>query len=145
VLRRRAADLGVAASVVFLGPRFGEEKNACYRHCDAFVLPSLSEGLPMVILEAWAYARPVLMTPECNLPEGFAAGAAVRMEATSQSIAEGLRQLLGVCEADRLTMGRRGRSLVEQRYSWPETARQLRSVHEWLLGRRPAPDSVESA
>ena len=59
-------------SVVFLGPQFGEAKAACYRNCDAFILPSFSEGLPMVILEAWAYGKPVLMTPQCNLPGGFA-------------------------------------------------------------------------
>src|SRR5207245_2579441 len=52
-----------ASSVAFLGPRFGADKNACYRACDAFILPSFSEGLPMTVLEAWAYAKPVLMTP----------------------------------------------------------------------------------
>src|SRR5438552_4392289 len=55
-------------SLLFLGPRFGEEKATAYRNADGFVLPSLSEGLPMAILEAWAHAKPVLMTSECNLP-----------------------------------------------------------------------------
>ena len=35
------------------------------------ILPSFSEGLPMAVLEAWAYGLPVLMTDHCNLPEGF--------------------------------------------------------------------------
>ncbi len=48
------------ASVSFLGPLFGQEKEAAYRVCDAFILPSLSEGLPMTVLEAWAHAKPVL-------------------------------------------------------------------------------------
>ena len=34
-------------SVIFLGPQFGSRKSECYRACDAFILPSLSEGLPM--------------------------------------------------------------------------------------------------
>src|SRR4030095_3065150 len=43
-------------SILFLGPQFNEAKAACYAACDAFILPSFSEGLPMVVLEAWAYA-----------------------------------------------------------------------------------------
>ena len=63
----------------FPGPQFGTAKAAAYRRADAFVLPSLSEGLPMAILEAWAHEKPVLMTDACNLPEGFAARAAIRL------------------------------------------------------------------
>ena len=62
-LKKLSAELKVQDSVVFLGPKFGEEKAACYQNCDAFILPSFSEGLPMVVLEAWAYGKPVLMTP----------------------------------------------------------------------------------
>src|SRR5665213_3827833 len=76
-------------SVVFLGPQFNGAKAACYRHCDAFVLPSFSEGLPMVVLEAWANSKPVIMTPECNLPEGFQAGAALKVEATEAGMVAG--------------------------------------------------------
>ncbi len=65
-------------------------KSRRLRSCDAFILPSFSEGLPMVVLEAWAYGKPVLMTPECNLPEGFAANAAIRIETNPESIARGL-------------------------------------------------------
>ena len=79
------------ASVVFLGSQSGAEKSECYRTCDAFILPSLSEGLPMTVLEAWAHAKPIMMTPKCNLPEGFEANAALRIGTTSEEIAAGLR------------------------------------------------------
>ena len=64
------------ASVRFVGPVFGGDKQALLEGAHHLVAPSFSEGLPMVILEAWAAGAPVLMTEECNLPEGFAAGAA---------------------------------------------------------------------
>jgi glycosyltransferase involved in cell wall biosynthesis len=79
---QKLQELAAGPSVVFVGAQFGAEKNACYRACDAFILPSLSEGLPMAVLEAWAHAKPVLMTPECNLPEGFATGAALQIGTT---------------------------------------------------------------
>jgi len=65
--------------VSFLGPAFGETKDALLRSASAFILPSFSEGLPMAVLEAWSYRLPVLMTDHCNLPEGFAANAAIRI------------------------------------------------------------------
>jgi poly(glycerol-phosphate) alpha-glucosyltransferase len=92
-LRQLTYDLGLLTSVIFLGPHFGGEKSECYRACDAFILPSLSEGLPMTVLEAWAYSKPVLMTPECNLPEGFEANAALRIGKAPEEIAAGLKVL----------------------------------------------------
>src|SRR5712692_4596323 len=129
-------------SLLFLGPRFGEEKASAYRNADAFVLPSLSEGLPMAILEAWAHAKPVLMTPECNLPEGFAAGAALRIGSEAADIGTGLTQLFGMADSDRKQMGTRGRSLVAEKFSWPRIGEQMRAVYEWVLGGGPPPDTV---
>jgi len=78
-LRALATELGVGQAVKFVGPQFDQAKAASLAFADAFVLPSLSEGLPVAVLEAWSYGLPVLMTDACNLPEGFAAGAAIRI------------------------------------------------------------------
>ncbi len=123
-----------SASVIFLGPQFGEAKASCYRHCDAFVLPSFSEGLPMVVLEAWAYAKPVLMTPECNLPEGFAAQAALRVGTTVEDIKEELEALFAAPEVALTEIGKRGRELVENRFAWKRIAAQVKITYEWMLG-----------
>jgi glycosyltransferase involved in cell wall biosynthesis len=127
------------ASVIFAGPRFGTDKDAMFRACDAFVLPSLSEGLPMAVLEAWAYAKPVLMTPECNLPEGFDADAALRIDTTVKGILSGLRLLREMPEVTLSETGMRGRILVEKRFAWPEIARQVKVTYEWMLGGASAP------
>jgi glycosyltransferase involved in cell wall biosynthesis len=126
--------IAAGASVVFLGPRFGAEKNECYRTCDAFILPSLSEGLPMTVLEAWSYAKPVLMTPECNLPEGFTSEAALRIGSSPDEIASGLKTLVEMSDADRAAMGTRGRALVTTNFSWPRIGEQMRKVYKWVLG-----------
>jgi poly(glycerol-phosphate) alpha-glucosyltransferase len=141
-LRQLTTDFGLLNSVIFLGPQFGADKSECYRGCDAFILPSLSEGLPMVVLEAWAHAKPVVMTPECNLPEGFEANAAVRIGTTSEEIAPGLKALREMSDDDRSRMGNRGRTLVETRFSWPRIGEQMRGVYEWMLGGGSSPDSV---
>lgn len=143
-LRQLTSDLGLATSVIFLGPRFGAEKSLCYRTCDAFVLPSLSEGLPMTVLEAWSHARPVAMTAECNLPEGFAAGAALQIGTTPEQIAAGLKELTQMTDDDRAAMGNRGRNLAATKFSWPGIAEQMRSVYEWMLGGGTLPESIST-
>jgi glycosyltransferase involved in cell wall biosynthesis len=141
-LKKLSSDDGLPASVSFLGRLFGQEKEAAYRVCDAFILPSLSEGLPMTVLEAWAHAKPVLMTPECNLPEGFAAGAALQIGTSPEEIAAGLKQLAEMSDDDRRAMGARGRTLVATKFSWPRIGEQMQSVFEWVLGGGPTPQSV---
>jgi poly(glycerol-phosphate) alpha-glucosyltransferase len=129
-------------SVIFLGPQFNVAKATCYRNCDAFILPSFSEGLPMVILEAWAYGKPVLMTPQCNLPEGFAAGAAIRIEPNEESLAQGLHTLFQSSISDLQSTGARGRALVAGRFAWPKIATEMKSVYEWVLGGGAKPECV---
>jgi poly(glycerol-phosphate) alpha-glucosyltransferase len=130
------------SSVFFHGPAFGRDKEDLLRSADAFILPSFSEGLPMSVLEAWSYRLPVVMTPECNLPEGFAADAAIRIETSVESIAEGLGTLFFMNDADLMTMGAKGRGLVEERFTWQTVASQMREVYDWMLGGGVAPSSV---
>ena len=129
-------------SVVFLGPKFGADKSECYRNCDAFILPSLSEGLPMAVLEAWSYAKPVLITPECNLPEGFQANAALRIGTTPQELADGLKHLIEMSDGDRFAMGTHGRDLVAKNFSWPRIGEQMRAVYKWMLGGGQTPETI---
>jgi glycosyltransferase involved in cell wall biosynthesis len=133
-LRILSSELGIEASVKFLGPKFGRDKAACYQHCDAFILPSLSEGLPMVILEAWAYGKPVLMTPECNLPEGFAMDAALRMEPSAKGIEHGLRELFQASSSALQVLGANGLQLARQRFAWTRVGVEMKELYEWLLG-----------
>ncbi len=94
----------------------------------------------MVILEAWAYSLPVLMTLECNLPEGFQAGAALKIHTNPDDIARGLHEFFLMPDHERQAMGERGRHLVEQRFSWSKIAKEMRNVYDWVLGggQRPA-------
>ena len=141
-LKSLAQKLGIARDVHFIGPIFGNEKAAAYGNADAFILPSVSEGLPMVVLEAWAHAKPVLITPQCNLPEGFAARAALRIEPEPSAIARGLRELFGTSAAERDAIGKNGLKLVTQQFSWPRISREMLAVYRWIIGRGEKPACV---
>ena len=144
-LARLAAELGIGADVILIGPLRGAARGAVYRASQAYVLPSLSEGLPLTVLEAWAERLPVLMTDACNLPCGFEAAAAVRMGPGADGVAAALLELFSMSDADRQAMGRRGRALVERRFSWPVVGPQFVEVYSWLAGGGARPASVRGA
>lgn len=141
-LKTLAQELGIQDNIIFVGPQFGINKEACYYHANAFILPSLSEGLPMVVLEAWAYGLPVVMTPECHLPDGFKKKAALRIESDSDSIAHGLERLFFMSDAERKAMGWRGHQLVESRFTWSKIAEDMQAVYQWVLGGGIKPNCV---
>ncbi len=59
-LESLSAELGIARRVQFLGRRSRVEVAEAMRSCSVFVLPSRSEGLGCVYLEAMACAKPVI-------------------------------------------------------------------------------------
>lgn len=143
-LHALAAAQPCAASIRFVGPVLGDERAATYGAAQAFVLPSLSEGVPLSVLEAWAHGLPVLMTDACNLPEGFAEGAAVRLSPAGEGTPSGLMDVLGLGNSERAAMGVCGRRLVERRFSWDVALPRLLAVYGWLAGNGPRPDTVQA-
>jgi len=139
-LQRLTAERGLT-NVTFPGPLFGSAKQDAYAACDAFILPSYSEGMPMTVLEAWGHRKPVLMTHECNIPEGFVAGGAYRIENDPQSLATALAYHLDQPSA-LIETGERGRQLVEERFTWERIVDQHIGLFAWLTGRGPRPHHV---
>ena len=141
-LKRLASSCEIGDRILFVGPLFGEARDAAYSNADAFILPSFGEGLPLAVLEAWAHKVPVLMTPECNLAEGYVAEAAIRIGTDPPQIAAGIRELVNLPQQTRLNMGLKGRKLVGERFNWAHIAASMHEVYEWLLGLRPKPNCV---
>jgi len=59
-LKNKAVELGIADKIIFLGRVEHSEIWNYYYTCDLFVLASLSEGMPTVILEAMLTQKPVI-------------------------------------------------------------------------------------
>jgi glycosyltransferase involved in cell wall biosynthesis len=59
-LKREAADLGIEKNTLFIGPRL--DMPEVLKILDLYVLPSLREGLPTILLEAMAAGCPIVAT-----------------------------------------------------------------------------------
>jgi glycosyltransferase involved in cell wall biosynthesis len=67
--RTLAGQLGISERIHFPGWIDAAGSHELLRRSDIFVLPSFSEGLPMAILEAFAWGVPVVATPVGSIPE----------------------------------------------------------------------------
>jgi sugar transferase (PEP-CTERM/EpsH1 system associated) len=133
-LVRTAEDLGIQKQVCLLGARadIPELLNAL----DIFVLPSLSEGLPMAVLEAMACGLPVVATAVGGIPEVVVhghTGLLVSAQDTPQLTAAlaTLVQQPGL----RVTLGRQGRERVVARFSLPRMVHDYQVLYESLMCR----------
>ena len=132
-----------AFSVLFTGPLFGELKAQLLERANVFILPSFSEGLPMSVLEAWAYELPVMMTDHCNLPEGFSADAAIHIDTEVESMSAGMIKMIECSDAELKGMGVNGLNLVKEKFTWPTIAAQMKELYQWVRKRCPQGDKPE--
>ena len=97
--------------------------------CDALVLPSESEGLPRVVIEAMAYRRPVVVTEAGGMPElvtNGVEGFVVPVRAP-EALAGALMRLASDQQLAR-DMGARGRKRIEQEFSMQATVDQTVAI-----------------
>jgi glycosyltransferase involved in cell wall biosynthesis len=115
-LEQLAARLGIAGRVMFLGSRPQPELADWYRASDLFVLPSHSEGVPNVLLEASACDTPWVATSVGGIPEIVHLGRGRLVPpANPTALAEAIGRALREPPPDRAGPGPRSRkeSVVE--------------------------------
>jgi glycosyltransferase involved in cell wall biosynthesis len=88
--------------------------------CHALVLPSHGgEGVPRVILEAAASARPAIVSDVSGCRHAVVAGRTgyICPPKNAEALADAMERFAALSEEDRNAMGRAARTLAEERYS----------------------------
>ena len=81
--------------VEFVGEKSREEVWGYYKTCSLFCLPSYSEGFPYVVLEAMAFACPIVATKVGAIPEMLSDGCGELIDAQEvESLKDALTHLL---------------------------------------------------
>ncbi|MBD3367979.1 MAG: glycosyltransferase [Candidatus Eisenbacteria bacterium] len=125
-------ELGLRGAAAFTGAR--GDVPAVLKTLDVFVLPSISEGLPNVVLEAMAAGRPVVASRVGGVPEVVENGrnGVLVPPGDHMAMARAVLELLDAPETAR-AMGRSGESVARERYDIGVVVRRLEDVFEELL------------
>ena len=101
---------------------------------DVFVMPSLSEGLPIALLEAMACGNPVLASSVGGIPEVITSrkDGILLPPADSNALAGSIKELYHN-QSLRANISRQGKELVEGKFSSTSMARQYLSVYSGLM------------
>ena len=116
---------------VVTGDLTGEQLIKAYKQAHAFVLPSLVEGQPLVLLEAWAAKLPVIATKTAGVLELAQHNQnAILVDPGSVSqLHQAIIRLLRLSPRQRTTLALAGYRQARQ-FTWAKTASQIISVYE---------------
>lgn len=119
---------GLSGQVIFAGQR--HDVPQILAASDIFVLPSLSEGLPIALLEALAAARPTVVT-SIGLPVKPGKTALVVPPKDAVALAKSLERLMqdGTLRAN---LGKNGRALVKTKFNWKKAVKGYEALLQRL-------------
>jgi glycosyltransferase involved in cell wall biosynthesis len=128
-LAELANELGVDDRITFTGWR--DDARAAFADFDVLVLPSSSEGLPLVLVEAMLAELPVVATDVGSVPEAVSDGetGVLLAPGSPPAIAAALERLRDD-PGLRVRMGKAGRREALQRFSPEAAARAFAQLYE---------------
>lgn len=134
-IQRRIDALGIGSRFVLGG--FRDDLRRVLPQLDLFVLPSYTEGLPVVVLEAFAAGVGVVATAVGGTPEVVEEGVSGRLVPAGDPAALAHRIIETVAHEPTLRQfGERGRSLVLDRFTFANQRREYEALFETLAASR---------
>lgn len=124
-IEKEIARLGLKGQVKLLGPVPPELRWAAFDGADVFVLPSHAENFGIVVPEAMARAKPVVVTTGVQFSEHVRhSGGGTVVRADVAELAAAMDALL--CDqAPRVRAGALAKAYVTKQFSWRQTAEKL--------------------
>jgi glycosyltransferase involved in cell wall biosynthesis len=133
-LRDLATDLGVTDRVTFTGRVEEEAIPRYYASAELFVLPSVWEGHPLTLLEAWAASRPVIASDVEGIAEFVDHGETGYLVPAKdpEALADAIRYAFDHPEEAR-GWGEAARARAEAEFSWGTAARRTRRIYDRVV------------
>ena len=128
-LQRQAEELGISERVHWPGLLTGDPKWGALRNCEAFILPSHQENFGVVVAEALACGRPVLISNQVNIwPEIEQEGVGLVAPDTLEGTGKLLSHWLSLDPTERDSMSARSTEVFLRRYSMRSCAVAIKEL-----------------
>ncbi|RME60150.1 glycosyltransferase [Candidatus Parcubacteria bacterium] len=134
-LRELAAGLDPLGRISFLGPVYGEEKYRILQNAWVVIVPSYSEVVALVNLEAAGMGTPSITTTQTGLHDWQESGGLL-IEPEVEALRQALMQAASWTLAERLARGQQARKFVEERYSWDVIGPRWVQAYQQIAGGR---------
>ncbi len=128
-----AGELGLEKKVIFTGEVSGTAKWQLYRDAWAFFLPSYSEVIGLVNLEAATAGTPVITSYETGIAEEWERCGGILLHPDEETVYTALRQAMAWTMEDRDRRGKQLRALVKEQYSWERIGQQWQEIYNELM------------
>lgn len=128
-LEKYAKERGVDNAVIFTG--WKRDLAKVYADLDVVMLTSLNEGTPVSLIEAMASARPIIATDVGGVRDivRHNENAFLVESGDAAALADRAEELL-LDDAKRMSLGRRGREIVREKYSKERLIRDIEGLYK---------------
>ncbi|MFJ4050003.1 glycosyltransferase family 4 protein [Pseudomonas hunanensis] len=111
---------GLSGRVHFIGFLDEAQRTQVYRQAMMLVIPSRSEAMSLVALEAGVVGLPVLLTDTCGFGQVEHVGGGMVVPASAAGIAQGMERMLAD-PAELMAKGDRLKAFILKHYTWSAT------------------------
>ncbi|WP_229954976.1 glycosyltransferase [Parasphingorhabdus litoris] len=129
-IEQEIAQYGLEKSIHLVGWKSGAQIRDITARSKALVVPSFAEGLPVVIMEAMAIARPVISTYVAGIPELVRDGSEgfLVYASDAEGLAIAMEKLLKLDDSALKSMGEQARERVRERHAIVNEAAKLKAL-----------------
>ena len=141
-LRNETKRLGLENQVKFYGFINGRDKYEQLAQLSCLFVPSDFENFGMIVTEALSVGTPVMASLGTPWEELNTKKCGWWIDRSPEKIAQVMQQVQKMSIPELLSMGDRGKRLVQEKYTAPMVARKMQELYKWLLGKRSKPEFV---
>lgn len=128
-LQALAAELKIENHITFTGLVEGNEKVQLFRNSDIFILSSVSDMFPTVVLEAAYCGLPLILTEGVLLSDTIKKEAAIVVPLDDDRIASAIKEFINDSEK-RVELANKGHTLIKNHYSSAAIGRQILALYQ---------------